>query len=163
MMEFHMKLPRNTREFLAFMLIISIISVNIIAPLITMFETEFSMEMRINTLKILPFIWITVVVLVLLTGKPAQRLTNKIITPTDSFNAHILINTLCSVLLMSIVLTIVAPWIGTGHIDMDSFSQFFYRRPRNFGIAFGVEALLAQPIARGVLHHYHKKVDKKGS
>ncbi|MDR0859783.1 MAG: hypothetical protein LBO09_02095 [Candidatus Peribacteria bacterium] len=161
-MEFHMKLPRTTREFIAFMLIISLLSVNIIAPLITMFEVEsFSLEVRQNVLKILPFIWITVIILVLATQKPAQRLTNKIIKPTDSFNAHMVINTLCNVLLMSVILTVVATRIGTGEVSTDAFTHFFYRRPRNFGISFGVEALLAQPIARWVLHRYHKKKDKK--
>ncbi|MDR2540561.1 MAG: hypothetical protein LBD11_01965 [Candidatus Peribacteria bacterium] len=160
-MEFYMKLPRNKREFLAFMLIISLISVNIIAPLISMFEVEFSFEVWKHTLKILPFIWITVIILVLATQKPAQRLANKIIAPTDSFNAHMVINTLCNVLLMSIILTVVATRIGTGEVNMDAFTHFFYRRPRNFGIAFGVEAVLAQPIARWVLHHYHKRKDKK--
>ncbi|GHV26439.1 hypothetical protein FACS1894176_07190 [Bacteroidia bacterium] len=160
-MEFYMKLPRNKHEFLAFMLIISIISVNIIAPLISMFETEFSLEIRKHTLRILPFIWITVIILVLATQKPVKRLTNKIIKPTDSFNAHIVITTLCSVLLMSVFLTIIATWIGTEKIDIDAFTHFFYRRPRNFGIAFGIEALIAQPIARRVLHQYHKGKDKK--
>lgn len=113
-MEFHMKLPRNKREFLVFMLIISLISVNVIAPLIAMLEMhQFGVNVWQDVLKILPFIWLVVVVLVLITHKPAQWLTDKIIVPTDSFNAHILVNTLCNVLLMSIVLTVVATRIGT--------------------------------------------------
>lgn len=44
-MEFYMKLPRNKKEFALFMAIISIISVNIIAPLITCFEVgTFSLD-----------------------------------------------------------------------------------------------------------------------
>ena len=38
-MDFYMKLPRNKKEFALFMGVISIISVNIIAPLITCFVT----------------------------------------------------------------------------------------------------------------------------
>jgi hypothetical protein len=40
-MDFHMKLPRRKREFVLFMAIISVVSVNIIAPLITCFELGF--------------------------------------------------------------------------------------------------------------------------
>lgn len=40
-MDFYMKLPRSKKEFALFMAIISIISVNIIAPLITCFELGF--------------------------------------------------------------------------------------------------------------------------
>lgn len=39
-----MRLPRNGKEFILFLGIISILSVNIIAPLITMFEIGFSLE-----------------------------------------------------------------------------------------------------------------------
>jgi hypothetical protein len=50
-MEFHMKLPRNKKEFALFMAVISIISVNIIAPLITCFEMGFHLYIWADTLK----------------------------------------------------------------------------------------------------------------
>ena len=56
-MEFYMKLPRNKKEFIVFMAVISIISVNIIAPLITCFEVGFHMSVWGEALKIMPFIW----------------------------------------------------------------------------------------------------------
>ena len=84
---------------------ISIISVNIIAPLITCFEIGFNMSVWADVMKVLPLIWISVVVLVLLTFKPAEIMTEKIINKEDSFNSHIIVNTLCTVLLMSIFLT----------------------------------------------------------
>ncbi|MDR0887054.1 MAG: hypothetical protein LBN22_12030 [Clostridiales Family XIII bacterium] len=158
--KFHMRLPRGKREYFMFMMIISIISVNIIAPLITMLELGFSLATWASVLKILPFIWICVVVLVLLTNKPAQWLTNKIILPTDSFNAHIIVNILCCVFMMSIVLTIVAMWIASKEISLEPIQHFIYRWPRNCAISFIVEALLAQPIARFVMHHYHVIVDR---
>ena len=55
-MEFHMKLPRSKKETALFMGIISIISVNIIAPLITFFEVCFHMYMWVNTIKVIPCI-----------------------------------------------------------------------------------------------------------
>ena len=57
-MDFYMRLPRNHREFVLFLLIVSLISVNLIAPLISMFELGFSFEVWQNTLRVLPFIWL---------------------------------------------------------------------------------------------------------
>lgn len=78
-MEFYMKLPRNKKEFTLFMMVISIISVNIIAPLISCFEVGFRMDVWGDALKIIPFIWVIVIALVLITYKPAGWMTGKII------------------------------------------------------------------------------------
>lgn len=137
-MEFYMKLPRNKEEFLLFMAVISIISVNIIAPLITCFEIGFNMGVWIDVYKIMPFIWISVIILVLLTHKPASYLTEKIVSKEDSFNSHIVINILCTVFLMSIFLTVVGTWIGSRHISLEPITMFFYKWPRNFAISLGV-------------------------
>ena len=150
-MDFYMKLPRNKKETAIFILIISIISVNIIAPLITCFEIGFSMQVWLNTFKVMPFIWVSVVALVLLTFKPAEIMTDKIVKKDDSFNAHIIVNTLCTVFLMSIFLTVIATWIGVGKISMEPIRMFFYKWPRNFSIAYAVEIFVAQPIARWVM------------
>ena len=57
-MEFYKKLPRNKKEFVLFMAVISIISVNIIAPLITCLEVGFHMNVWVSAIKVIPFIWI---------------------------------------------------------------------------------------------------------
>lgn len=44
LMDFYMRLPRNGKEFALFLAIVSIISVNIIAPLITFFEAGFRLQ-----------------------------------------------------------------------------------------------------------------------
>lgn len=155
-MEFYMKLPRNKKEFTLFLAIISIISVNIIAPLITCFEVGFSMQVWANTFKTMPLIWLSVIILVLLTHQPASWMKSKIIAKEDSFNAHIIVETLCTVFLMSIFLTVIGTWIGTGKISMEPIYTFFYKWPRNFAIAFAVEILIAQPIARMVMVKIHK-------
>ncbi|MDA5457826.1 hypothetical protein [Weissella confusa] len=160
-MDFYMRLPRNGKEFALFLAIVSIISVNIIAPLITFFEAGFRLQVWFDVLRVLPFIWVAVVILVLLTNRPAQALKNLIVKPDDSFNAQIIVNTLMNVLLMSVVLTVVGTWIGTLRISMDPITHFFYKWPRNFAISFAVEALIAQPIARTVLYHKHKREDAK--
>ena len=160
-MEFYMKLPRNKKEFALFLLIISIISVNIIAPLITCFEVGFHMYVWADAIKIIPFIWICVIALVLITYKPAEWLTARIVEKEDSFNSHIIINILCTVFLMSIFLTVIGTWIGNRQVSMEPIRMFFYKWPRNIAISFAVEAFIAQPIARAVMLRIHQINDKE--
>lgn len=160
-MDFYMKLPRNKKEFAVFIGIISIISVNIIAPLITCMEFGFHLYVWKDVLTVIPFIWISVVLLVLITYKPAEWLTHKIVAKEDSFNSCICINILCTVLLMSIFLTVIGTWIGTRKISFDPIKTFFYKWPRNFSISFAIEAFFAQPIARLVMYKYHLLTDRK--
>lgn len=68
-----MRLPRNGKEFILFLGIISILSVNIIAPLITMFEIGFSLEAWRATYQVMPLIWVFVIIFVLLTHQPAEK------------------------------------------------------------------------------------------
>ncbi len=160
-MDFYMKLQRTKKEFVLFMLIISVISVNIIAPLITCFEVNFSLHTWNMALKVIPFIWISVIILVIITYKPAEYMTNKIVGKKDSFNSHIIINILCTVFLMSIFLTIIGTWIGNMNISIEPIKYFFYKWPRNFSISFAVELLIAQPIARYIILKMHERVDNK--
>lgn len=160
-MEFYMKLPRNKKEFTLFMMVISIISVNIIAPLISCFEVGFRMDVWEEALKIIPFIWVAVIALVLITYKPAGWMTGKIIEKDDSFAAHMVVNILCNVLLMSIFLTVIGPWIGNRQVSMEPMVLFFYKWPRNFAISLAVEALIAQPIARLVMLKLHQLKDRR--
>lgn len=158
-MDFYMKLPRSKKEFALFMAVISVVSVNIIAPLITCFEVGFRMDVWAQAIRIMPLIWITVIALVLMTYKPASWLTGKIVAKDDSFSAHMLANILCSVFLMSIFLTVIGTWIGSRQVSMEPISLFFYKWPRNFAISFAVEALIAQPLARLVMVKLHQIKD----
>lgn len=156
-----MKLPRGKKEFALFIAIISVLSVNIIAPLITCFEFGFSLSVWAEVLKVIPFIWLSVIALVLLTLKPAEWLTGKIVDKGDSFNAHIAINIMCTVLLMSIFLTVIGTWIGSRQVSMEPVRLFFHKWPRNYAISFAVEALFAQPVARAVLYKLHLSKDSR--
>lgn len=159
-----MKLPRNRTEFTLFLAIVSILSVNIIAPLISCFEMGFSLTTWKHTFEVMPFIWLTVVALVLLTHSPAAKITNKLIAKEDSFHSHMIVNCLVNVIMMSLILTIVASWIGMRTISWLPIEQFFYKWPRNFAISFFVELLLAQPFARLVLLKKHlKEADQQSS
>ena len=160
-MEFYMKLPRNKKEFILFLAVISMISVNLIAPIITCFEFGFHFSVWAAALKVVPYIWVCVIALVVLTYKPAEWLTYKIIKKEDSFGAHIVVNILCTVFLMSIFLTVIGTWIGSGRISTEPILLFFHIWPRNFAVSFAVEACIAQPIARMVMHKMHLVKDRK--
>lgn len=161
-MEFFMKLPRNKKEFALFLAIISLISVNIIAPLITCFEVGFSLQTWGNAMRAVPLIWPCVIALVLLTYKPAEWLTGKITAKGDSFRVVMIVNALCTVLMMSVFLTVLGTWIGCRSVTMEPIRHFFFKWPRNFAVAFGVELLIAQPIARLVLYKLHQSADRRG-
>lgn len=158
-----MKLPRNKKEFALFLAIISVISVNIIAPLITCFEAGFSLYVYRDVLSVLPFIWLSVIAIVLLTYIPAEKMTEKIVDKKDSFRSHIVVNILCTVFLMSILLTVVGTWIGTRSITWEPIRMFFYKWPRNFAISLFVEMCIAQPIARFVIYRLHSRLDRRSS
>lgn len=160
-MEFYQKLPRNKKEFALFIVIISVISVNIIAPLITCFEIGFGMNSWAAALKGVPFIWLCVVALVLITYKPAEFLTHKLTQKGDSFKSVMIINALCTVAMMAMFLTVIGSWIGSRHISVEPIVHFFYRYPRNFGIALAVETLIAQPFARFVIKTLHGYLDNR--
>lgn len=112
---------------------------------------------------IFPFMWLVVVLLVLLTHPLADKLSARIVSQTDSFNAQITLNILCNVLMMSILLTVIGAWLGQLAITLALIRLFFYKWPRNFAIAFAVELLIAQPIARHVLYRLHLKQDLQNS
>lgn len=156
------RLPRNGKEFALFLGIISVLSVNIIAPLIMGFEFGFKKEVYFITLKVIPFMWIIVVLLeTLIVSRVVEKLVEKFTEPTDGFNARILFNILFSVTILSMLLTVIGTWVGMRQISMEPIHTFFYKWPRNFFIAFWVEALIAQPIARFAMKKLHTKQVKK--
>ena len=57
-------------------------------------------------------------------------------------------------------MTVIGTWIGSRHISMEPITHFIYKWPRNFGLAFFIELLVAQPIARFVITQMHKVMDK---
>ncbi|MFD2043036.1 hypothetical protein ACFSTA_01800 [Ornithinibacillus salinisoli] len=156
------RLPRNGKEFVLFLAIISILSVNIIAPNIMGFELGFNKEVYLETLKVIPFVWIGVILLVTLVANPiVSKLVPKFVAPTDGFNARILFTILFSVTILSIFLTVIGAWIGMREISFEPIKNFFYAWPRNFFIAFWVEILIAQPIARLVMKKLHESQASK--
>lgn len=156
------RLPRSAKEGILFLLIISIISVNTIAPIIVGLERGFSKEVYIDTLKILPFMWIIVVLLVKLVAGPiVGKVMPKFVGQTDGFNARVLLNTLLNVSVLSLLLSIIGTWVGTKQISLEPLKNFLHIWPRNFGIAFWIELLVAQPIARFAMKTLHASQARK--
>ncbi|MEK3697487.1 hypothetical protein NYE33_10965 [Paenibacillus sp. FSL R10-2199] len=156
------RLPRNAKEGLLFLLIVSIISVNTIAPLIVGLELGFSKEVYLDTLKILPFMWVIVVLLVRLVAGPiVRKVLPKFTGQTDGFNARILLNILLNVTVLSVSLSVIGTWVGTGNVSLEPVRNFLHIWPRNFGIAFWIELLVAQPIARLAMKTLHARQDRK--
>lgn len=155
------RLPRNGKEFLLFLGIISFISVNTIAPTIMGLQFGFTMDVYKSTLKTIPFMWLIVLVLIPFVVEPiANKLVAKFTASTDSFNSVTLFHTLFSVLMMSVILSVVGAWVGTRSISMEPITGFFYNWPRNFCVAFFIETLIAQPIARMAMKGLHKYQSK---
>ncbi|SMG33873.1 hypothetical protein [Paenibacillus aquistagni] len=152
------RLPRNAKEGALFLLIVSIISVNTIAPLIVGLERGFSREVYLETLKIIPVMWVIVVLLVTLVAGPlVDKVMPAFVGQSDGFNARVLLNIVLHVTVLSILLTIIGTWVGTKTISLLPFQRFFHTWPRNFGIAFWIELLIAQPIARLAMKSMHAR------
>ena len=156
------RLPQNAKEGILFLLIISIISVNTIAPIIMGLERGFSKEVYLDTLKVIPFMWVIVVLLVRLVAGPiVHKVMPKFVGQTDGFIARVLLNILINVTVLSLLLTIIGTWVGTKQISLEPFKNFLHVWPRNFGVAFWIEMLIAQPIARYAMKSLHARQAKK--
>lgn len=156
------RLPRNGKEGILFLLIISIISVNTIAPIIIGLERGFSKDVYLETLKLIPIMWVIVVFLVKFVAGPlVYKVMPKFVGQTDGFNARVLLNTLLNVTVLSILLSIIGTWVGMREISMEPFQNFLHIWPRNFGIAFWIELLIAQPIARFFMKKLHENQERK--
>jgi len=156
------RLPQSPKEGILFMMIISIISVNTIAPIIMMLDQGFNIENYLKTLRIIPLLWIIVVLLISwVVGPIVSKIMPIFAAKTDGFNARILLNTFLTVTILSTFMSIVGPWVGTGKISSEPFQNFFHNWFGNFGVALWIELLIAQPIARFAMKKLHEKQEVK--
>ena len=106
------------------MAVVSVISVNIIAPVISCFEIGFSFSSWASALRSMPFVWLAVIACVLITYRPAEWVTARFLRRATPHNARILVNILSTVCMMSVILTIIAPWIVAGHVSLRTHRAF---------------------------------------
>lgn len=84
------RLPQSPKEGILFMLIISFISVNTIAPIIMGLEFGFSKKNYLETIKVSPIMWIIVIILVkFVAGTLVAKVMPKFVGKADGFNARI--------------------------------------------------------------------------
>ncbi len=121
-------------------------------------ELGFSKEVYLDSLKMIPFMWVIVVLSVrLIAGPIVGKLMPKFVGQTDGFNARVLLNTILNVTVFSLWLSIIGTWVGTKQISLEPFENFLHIWPRNFGVAFWIELLIAQPIARFAMKKLHAR------
>lgn len=156
------RLPRNGKEGLLYGAIISTLTVLFMTSFSAVyFAGDFNREVAFAILKMLPIMWIIVMVIEpAIFGRIAEALTAKFTKPTDSFNSKILFRILFTVLGMSAAMTLIGDVVGNG-LHSELFSNWLQYWPRNFLIVLAAESLVIQPIARFVMVKLHDAQDKK--
>ena len=156
------RLPRNGKEGLLYGAIISTLTVLFMTSFsVIYFVGEFNGDVAMTILKMIPIMWIIVMVIEpVIFGRIAEALVAKFTQPTDSFNAKILFRILFTVLGMSAAMTLIGD-IATNGIHSELFSNWIMNWPRNFVIVLIAESLVIQPFARFVMVKLHESQDKK--
>ena len=122
---------------------------------------EFTSVQFINILKVLPIIWIIVMIIEpTIFGRIAEALVAKFTKPTDSFNSKILFRIIFTVLGMSAAMTLIGDIVGNG-FSTQIFSNWVQNWPRNFVVVLIAESLVIQPIARFAMVKLHESQDGK--
>ena len=158
------RLPRNGKEGLLFGAIIATLTVIFMTSFSTIyFAGEFNGEIALAILKMLPIMWIIVMIIEpVIFGRIAETLTAKITQPSDSFNAKILFRILFTVLGMSAAMTLIGDVVGNG-FHSELFSNWLQYWPRNFLIVLAAESLVIQPIARFAMVKLHEAQDRRAA
>ncbi|MDO5862568.1 MAG: hypothetical protein Q4Q58_07250 [Thermoplasmata archaeon] len=162
-----LRLPWSNKEGLLYGGIIALITGTIMCEF-NIFKSagEVTMELFLNGLVCIPFVWIAVMLLMsLVVGRIADKFVQRYTLPTDSFYPKIVFNIIACVLMMSATMTIIGPEIGhlfSGGLSMDPVLEWPANWPVNFCVAFWIEMLVAQPFARYVMKRKHIKMLKGG-
>lgn len=160
-----LRLPWNGKEGFIYGTIIAAITCFIMCEFnIFKGAGEVTMELLVNGLISLPFVWIAVMLLItFIVGPVANRFVRTFTVPSDSFYPKIVFNIIACVLMMSMTMTIVGPSIGhiiEGNLTIDVITNWPVNWPVNFCVAFWVEMLIAQPTARAVMKRKHIRMMK---
>ena len=161
-MHLEKRLPRNGKEGLLYGTIISTLTVFFMTTYSAIyFAGDFNGEVAFTILKMLPIIWIIVMIIEpVIFGRIAEALTAKFTKPEDSFNSKILFRILFTVLGMSAAMTLIGDVVCNG-FHSELFSNWLHNWPRNFVIVLAAESLVIQPIARFAMVKLHDSQDEK--
>lgn len=112
-----------------------------------------------NVVRTLPLVWVVAVICLACTRYPVTHLKKFLSSSHDSYNAQITVNIVSNVIFMSMIMTVLGTWVGQRQIDLSIFERYLTLWPRNFGIAFAMQSLIAQPTARFVTRTIHRRID----
>lgn len=161
-----LRLPRSNKEALIYGAIIAGLSVLLIGGYNMVDQLGLSWDTAKSMVVALPIIWILAIFYTsFVVIRISSWICNRYIAPTDSTNARLLANLICTVFIMSFTFSFVGPFVGNvisliGGANPDFFYILEHHRfiwPRNFFIATLVELCIAQPTARRYMTHIHKK------
>lgn len=155
-----LRLPRSNAEGLLYGGVIALITAFLMSTMnIAQNKGELNMDVLTTSLMCLPILWIIVMLLMtFVVGRIANYGVNKFIEPTDGFNTRIVFNIIFCVTMMSASMSIIGPLVGeilSGNITFACVEEWVHRWPTNFCIAFWIEMLIAQPVARFVMKKLH--------
>ncbi len=171
------RLPHNPREGIVYGCVIASISSLLIGGYNVYDNMSYSLDtfgdFAIRYLTIWPVMFLIAFVLAnTVVGHIAGWIVNRFSAPTDSINSRIVLNIIACVTLMSLILTFlgglvgetIGSLLGGSEVDVmgliDNWPKIW---PRNFCIAFWVEMLIAQPVARRVMVWAHTPGTRSGN
>jgi len=163
-------LPRNPKEGIIYGCIIASISSLLIGGFNVYDNMGFTPATFGDFLMTFIVIWPVMFVIAFLLAsavveKTARKIISRYLSPNDSTNAYICFNIVICALMMSAILTFVGGLVGQSigfmvngaTIDVIGLTENWpLIWPRNFCIAFWVEMLIAQPVARFVMVRMHR-------
>lgn len=128
---------------------------------------ELTVDSVVEGLVCVPFVWACVMVLMtFVIGRVADWFVRKYTMPADSFYTKIVFNIIPCVMLTSAIMTLVGPEIGCilgeGALSIDPVYAWPESWAINFFVAFWVEMVFAQPVARSVMKHKHLRMLQGG-
>lgn len=126
---------------------------------------EITGQVLLNALMSWPLFWVVAMLMEhFIAGPFAEFICKKFGGQTDGFNARILFRIVFTVLGMSFIMSwlglIYGELVSTGTVTTQVFTDFLLSWPRNFFLAFWIEILIAQPIARASMKALHTRKER---
>lgn len=166
-----LRLPWNSKEGVIFGLIIAGLSCLFIGGYNMIDQLGLSWETARSMVICLPIIWIIAFFFAtFIAGRISNFFCNKFLAPSDSVNARLLGNLVCTVFIMSFSFSFIGAFVGNvvelaagGAPEfMSIIENHRFVWPRNFFVAVVVEMFIAQPAARMVMKRMHLKQIRDG-
>ena len=157
------RLPQNSKEGLLYGAVIAGITAFIMCAInVSLGAGRIDGQVIISIIYSFPLFFVLAMLMEHFVAGPfAEFMCRKFGGETDGFNACILFRIVFTVLGMSFIMTwlglIYGELVSAGTVTTQVFTDFLLAWPRNFFLAFWIEILIAQPIARKVMKTVHAR------